>query len=96
MMKEEGKLVIWPAAIDKNKTRAQGRAISRKSAVADPALDEIEKASKELGLDPVVEKDAAYPRSWWEKSGRVTVLNNAPKTTVLRQISAHIRAARND
>ncbi len=95
MMKEEGLLVVWPASIDKNRTRAEGRKISRKHAVPEPDTAEIEKAAKFLGLNPVIEKDCAYPKSWWEKSGRVLIRDKGSKPLLLRQIAARIKESRN-
>ena len=94
MMKDEGKLVIWPAYLNREKTRAEGRIISKKSAIADPTLDEITKAAQNLGFMPVVQKDKSYPASWWEKSGRVLIDNNQPKNTYVRQIAAEIKKIR--
>jgi signal recognition particle subunit SRP19 len=94
LMRDRNKLVIWPAYIDKNRSRSQGRIISRKSSVGEPTLNEIEKAALKLGLNPEVEKEKAYPRSWWEKSGRVLIDNTAPKTQLSRKIAAAIKEIR--
>lgn len=94
MMRDEGKLVIWPASIDRSRSRREGRIISRKSSVSDPKLDEITKAAQSLGLNPRVEADKAYPRSWWEKSGRVMVDKTASKNTVARNIAKIIKKDR--
>ncbi|MCS3923752.1 signal recognition particle protein Srp19 [Methanosalsum natronophilum] len=94
-MKERGKLVIWPAYIDKTKTRNQGRIISRKKSVKEPHLSEIEVAATELGLNPEVEADKKYPRSWWERSGRILVDNTEPKTKIARLIADSIKKKRN-
>ncbi len=94
MMRDEGKLVIWPASIDRSRTRSGGRIISRKSSVQDPKLDEINKAAQSLGLNPRAEPEKAYPRSWWEKSGRVMVDKNASKNTVARNIAKTIKKDR--
>ncbi len=94
LMRDRNKLVIWPAYIDKNRSRSQGRIISKKSSVGEPTLAEIEKAALKLGMNPEVEKDRSYPRSWWEKSGRVLIDNTAPKTKLSRKIAAAIKEIR--
>jgi signal recognition particle subunit SRP19 len=94
MMKDEGKLVIWPVYLNREKTRAEGRTISKKSAVTDPTLDEIITAAQKLGLTPVVQKDKSYPASWWEKSGRILIVNKQPKNTYVRQIASEIKKIR--
>ncbi len=68
MMKDKGKLVIWPAYIDQTKSRSSGRIISRKNAIKEPHLNEIKEAARQLGLNPEVEPEKAYPKSWWEVS----------------------------
>ncbi|WP_406662622.1 signal recognition particle protein Srp19 [Methanolobus sp. ZRKC3] len=93
-MKEKGKLVIWPAYIDKTKSRSKGRIISRKSSVVEPSLKELRLAAEKLGLNPEVEADKAYPKSWWESSGRILIDNSAPKTVLSRKISNAIKDAR--
>lgn len=95
-MRDKNKLVIWPVYIDRNRSRSQGRIISKKSSVAEPTLVEIEKAALKLGLNPEVEKDKSYPRSWWEKSGRVLIDNSAPKTQLSRKIATAIKEIRSE
>ncbi len=94
MMKDEGRLVIWPAYLDKERTRAEGRIISKKSAVSKPEFDEIVKAAQNLGFSPVPETDKSYPRSWWEKSGRVMINNTDAKNDSVRKIAAEIKKIR--
>lgn len=93
-MRDKNKLVIWPVYIDRNRSRSQGRIISKKSSIAEPTLLEIEKAALKLGLNPEVEKDKSYPKSWWEKSGRVLIDNSAPKTQLSRKIATTIKEIR--
>jgi signal recognition particle subunit SRP19 len=95
-MRDRNKLVIWPVYIDKNRSRSNGRIISKKSSVAEPTLGEIEKAALKLGLNPEVEKDKSYPKYWWEKSGRVLIDNSAPKTHLSRKIAATIKDIRSE
>jgi len=88
------KLVIWPAYLDKTKSRQDGRKISSKLAVTSPTLSEIEQAAKRLNLNPIVEKDKAYPKEWWEVSGRVLVDKVKPKSLLLKDIAKEIRRMR--
>lgn len=94
MMKDKGKLVIWPAYIDQTKSRSSGRIISRKNAIKEPHLNEIKEAAKQLGLNPEVEPEKAYPKSWWEVSGRVLVDDKGPKSVIAKQISLAIKKKR--
>jgi signal recognition particle subunit SRP19 len=88
------KIIIWPANIDSQKSRSDGRKISEKDAVPSPTLEEIEEAAERLGLNPVVEKDKAYPKEWWEVSGRVIADKKKPKSILLKEIAAEIKKVR--
>ena len=94
LMRDRGKLVIWPACLDLNNSRKNGRILSKKNSIKEPELKEIEKAAAKLGLNPEVESDKAYPKSWWEVSGRVLVDKNAPKTQIAKQIALSIKQMR--
>ncbi|MHC1755925.1 MAG: signal recognition particle protein Srp19 [Methanosarcina sp.] len=93
-MKDKGKLVIWPAYIDQTKSRSSGRIISRKNAIKEPHLNEIKEAAKQLGLNPEVEPEKAYPKTWWEVSGRVLVDDKGPKSVIAKQIALAIKKMR--
>ena len=94
MMKDDGRLVIWPAYLDKERTRADGRIISKKSAVSKPEFNEILKAAQNLGFAPIPETDKSYPKSWWEKSGRIMINNTEAKNASVRKIAAEIKKIR--
>ena len=88
------KTIIWPVYIDSEKTKSDGRRISKKNAVKSPKLREISNAAKKLKLNPEVEKNKSYSRSWWESSGRVSVDKNIPKMEILVKISNMIKGMR--
>lgn len=90
MLRDRDKFVIWPTYIDKGRSRSDGRIISRRLSVISPQLKEIEQAAREMGLNPEVEKDKAYPKSWWEVSGRVLVDKKGVKSKIARQIAKKI------
>ena len=88
------KAIIWPANIDLKKTAGEGRKIPKKFAVNTPKLREISRAANKLGLNPEVENDKSYPKSWWENSGRVVVDKKQPKRDILIKISNTIKGFR--
>jgi len=94
MMKDKGKLVIWPTYIDQTRSRSEGRIVAKKNSVKEPQLQEIKKAAQELGLNPEVEAEKAYPRFWWEVSGRVLVDDKGPKSVIAKQIASGIKKMR--
>ncbi|MCS4541355.1 MAG: signal recognition particle protein Srp19 [Euryarchaeota archaeon] len=95
MPKQENELIIWPVYIDATKSRADGRQISKTKAVPSPKLAEIAKAAEALGLHPKIEREKAYPKEWWEVSGRVIIVERtAPKSVLLKDIAQKIREMR--
>jgi signal recognition particle subunit SRP19 len=88
------KAIIWPVYIDSKKTKHEGRKIPIQDAVSTPKLREISRAAEKLGLNPEVEKNKSYSRSWWELSGRVAVDKTQPKRDILIKISKMIKGTR--
>ncbi|NAS88470.1 signal recognition particle protein Srp19 [ANME-1 cluster archaeon AG-394-G21] len=88
------KIVIWPAYLAAGRTRKEGRKVSRKNAVKSPKVEEIEKVARILKLEPEVEIEKAYPKTQWEKSGRVLVSKGDRKGVIMANIAIGIRAMR--
>ncbi|NAT10568.1 signal recognition particle protein Srp19 [ANME-1 cluster archaeon AG-394-G06] len=88
------KIVIWPAYLAAGRTRKEGRKVSRKNAVKSPKVEEIEKVARILKLEPEVETEKAYPKTQWEKSGRVLVSKGDRKGVIMANIAIGIRAMR--
>jgi len=85
--KGEDKYVVWPIYFDKSVSRLSGRKISKKNAVDKPNIEDIIKAAKSLGLNPVLEKESAYPSKHWKKEGRILVDKKDSKSKILKQIA---------
>jgi signal recognition particle subunit SRP19 len=88
------RVTIWPANIDAKKSRRDGRMVSKRSSVRAPKLEEMEEAADELGLHPEMQPEKAFPKSWWERSGRVVVDKTSTKGEVVRGISKRINELR--
>ncbi len=93
-MKDENRTIIWPAYLDSQKSKSEGRKIPKKQSVKAPKIREITQAAKKLGLNPSVEKYKSFPASWWEGSGRVIVDKKMNKREVLLKISNMIIGSR--
>ena len=83
----EDKYVVWPVYFDKSVSRLSGRKIAKKHAVEKPSIEDIAKAAKSLGLNPILEKNYAYPSKHWKKEGRILVDKKASKSKILVQIA---------
>lgn len=90
------KLVIWPQNIEAERSRKNGRKVSKKDSVSAPALKEIEIAARKLGLNPIAEKDKAYPKEWWGVKGRVLVDKKKPKSILIREVARKVKELRGD
>lgn len=86
MSRDRDFLVIWPAYFDSQRTRLEGRKVSKNLSVESPSVELIYEVCKELGLNPVLELNKRLPRSNWEKSGRILIKKVKKKTDLLREI----------
>ncbi|HEC76409.1 MAG TPA: signal recognition particle protein Srp19 [Thermoplasmatales archaeon] len=84
------KWVIWPIYFDIDASKKEGRKVGKELAVKNPTADEIFKAAKKLGLNPIKE-EKAYPSKWWRKEGRVLVEKKGRKTEIIRKIAEYIK-----
>ena len=85
--KDENKYVIYPLYFDSAVSRLNGRKVAKKHAVEKPSLENIAKAAKSLGLNPILEKDGFHPSTPWKKEGRILVEKKGPKTKLLIQLA---------
>jgi signal recognition particle subunit SRP19 len=88
--------VIYPAYLDADCSRSEGRRVPRELAVADPTVDEIAKAVQQVGYDAVIERTVAYSREHHRERGRVLVkdADDAGKADLLQASAAYLQALR--
>ena len=77
-MKKRNKLYFYPAYFDSEKTRTQGRRVSKKLAIKSPTLEIMAKSASSLGYKYEIEIGKAYPKFWWSP-GRLAILNPSEK-----------------
>lgn len=87
--------VIWPAYLDAELSRNEGRRVPRSVAVAEPTVDEIARAAGQVGYDAVIEREKTYPREYTPR-GRVLVrdADDAGKSDLLQAIAAYVGVLR--
>ncbi len=93
-MPRHSKRIVWPAYIDAQKTRKQGRILAKREAVSAPDVKEIINAARQLGLDPFYEEDKSFPRLWWEHKGRGLIDAKGSNRQAIRQIASKIHSSR--
>jgi len=86
----EDKYVVYPVYFDKTVSRLNGRKVSKKYAVEKTNIDNIMKAAKSLGLNPVLEKDSTHPSHPYKKEGRILIDKKDNKSKLLVQIAKKI------
>jgi signal recognition particle subunit SRP19 len=90
MLRDGDKYVIWPAYIDKANSQSGGCIIPTKG-ICDLARIEGDcTGCKGTGADPTVERDRAYPESWWKVSRQVLVDKKGFKSGTVRKIAKRI------
>lgn len=87
--------VIWPAYLDAECSRSEGRRTAQELAVPKPTVDEIASAVQQVGYDAVIERGKTYPREY-EPRGRVIVkgADDASKGDLLGAVAAYVAALR--
>jgi signal recognition particle subunit SRP19 len=88
--------VIWPAYLDAEKTRSEGRRVPTDVAVPDPTVEEIAEAAGQVGYDAVIERDVAYSREGHEGRGRVLIkdADDSSKNDIVQAVGAYVAALR--
>jgi len=90
-MRGKGKIRIWPAYFDIRYSRSEGRRVPRDRAIRDPKLDDLEKVSHKLGLNPIIQPEKRYSRQPWKRSGVVLVDKKGSKTELIKNIAKSLR-----
>ncbi len=83
----EEKFVIYPIYFDKTISRLKGRRVPIKYAVEKPSIDNILKATKSIGLNPIIEKETSHSSRPWRQEGRILVDKKDSKNKLLIQIA---------
>lgn len=86
--------VLWPAYLDANNTRAEGRRVPQDLAIEEPTVEEIAAAVQQIGYDATVDRDATYPREHGSR-GRVLVKDvEDSKNDLIQAVAAYLAAMR--
>lgn len=86
--------VVWPVYFDENKSRAQGRRVSKKLAIKSPKLSELVSAAQSLDLSTEIIEDASYPAEPWYRQGMIVVEKRGPKTDLLKKMAKLLKKLR--
>jgi signal recognition particle subunit SRP19 len=90
------KAIIWPVYFDSNKSRKDGRRVSKVYAVPSPKIVEVSLAVERLSLKNEVRLDEHYPKAAWVKSGMILVEKKEPKEKILLKIAKQLIKVRSE
>ena len=93
-MRKQNKIFLWSIYFDANKTRSDGRRVPKNLAISSPKLEELERATKRLGLQPEVVSNTAHPSFPWRKTGLVILPKTEPKGKTLMKIAKELSSLR--
>lgn len=86
-------VVIWPAFLDSDLSRREGRRLPRKHCVQSPTPDEMLEAATVIGVRARVERKV-YPRRWRSEKKALILEERVSRSKVLRRMAEEIRRTR--
>ena len=89
-MKKLDKAIIWPIYFDADKTRKEGRRVSKGLAVQSPKIIEVKEAVDKLGLRNELNAEAHFPKTPWAKTGMLLVEKREAKEKIIQKIAKQL------
>lgn len=94
-MRQQDKVIIWPAYFDSAKTRKEGRRIVKNLAISVPKASEVKEAADKLHLVCELVSDKGYTKTPWLKTGMVLVKKNKEmKEGLIQKIASQLQKNR--
>ena len=93
-MRKKNSILLWSVYFDSTKTRSDGRRISKSLGVSSPKIEELQRATKRLGLQPEVNFDATYPSYPWKKTGFIVLPKTEAKTQMMKKVAKELSILR--
>ena len=87
--------IYWPQYFDIKRSRGDGRRLPKKFATDKVSVELIAKAARRLGYKAEIEENYQYPRTWWDKPGRILIdTKGKKKSKVLLEVAKEIKRMR--
>ena len=93
-MRQQEKIIIWPAYFDSTKTRNDGRRVPKNLAVPSPRIAELKEAAEKLGLPHELVVDVGYPKTPWLKTGMILVKRKGSKGQMILLVAKQLLKTR--
>lgn len=89
-MRQQDKIIIWPAYFDLTKTRKEGRRVPKSLAVASPRILEIKDIVEKLRLEYEIRPDTGYSKTPALKTGLLLIKKKEAKEETIRKIAKQL------
>jgi len=93
-MRQQDKMILWPAYFDAAKTRGEGRRVPQNLAVTFPKVTEMKEAAEKLGLMCELVLEAGYPSTPWVKTGLLLVEKKESKEQIIKKMAKQLARSR--
>jgi signal recognition particle subunit SRP19 len=93
-MRQQEKIIIWPAYFDSTKTRNDGRRVPKNLAVPVPKISEVKEAAEKLGLPHELVVDVGYSKTPWLKTGMILVKKKGSKGQIVLLVAKQLLKVR--
>jgi len=93
-MRQQDRIIVWPAYFDAAKTRKDGRRVSESLAVPSPRTSEIKEAADRLRLENEFVPGKGYSRTPWTKTGMLLIKKKESKERTLTRIAQQLGKTR--
>jgi signal recognition particle subunit SRP19 len=93
-MRQQDKVIMWPAYFDSARTRDKGRRVPKNFAVPAPRITEMKEAADKLKLTCELVVDAGYSKTPWVKTGMLLVKKKEPKEQTIMKIARQLQKDR--
>lgn len=87
------RIVIWPAFMDSELSRSQGRRLPRKLCTRSPKVEEMLEVASKLGLKPEIE-NMAFPRRWQTEKKALVLNEKTRRSEAILRIAEELRRER--
>lgn len=89
-MRQQEKILVWPAYFDLTKTRKDGRRVAKSMSIPSPRVLELKEAADRVGLANELVADAGYPKTPWMKTGMLKVKKKGSKEQTVKMIAKEL------
>jgi signal recognition particle subunit SRP19 len=92
-MRNKNRIILWPAYFDLTKTRKEGRRVSKKIAIPNPKISELEESLKKNNLKFEI-FNVSYPKKHYLKTNLISIKKIDKKNDIIKKIADELSKIR--